>query len=85
MTSWRVPYTGGYTRVFPAGEAFIIVNNPPAGATAVYATPVNYKKLQRKFIPWTDRIRIFMYTGYCLCIEIKKIEKSCSLSSDPKT
>jgi hypothetical protein len=34
MTSWRARYTGGYDRILPAGEEFIISNDPPKGATA---------------------------------------------------
>lgn len=79
MTSWKTPYTGGYDRILQTGEEFIIANDPPKGATAVYANPINYKKLHKKFVPWTDRMRIFLYAGYYLCIELKKIDKSCSL------
>jgi hypothetical protein len=59
-----------------------IANDPPKRATAVYANPINYRKLHKKFVPWTDRIRILLYAGYYLCIEIKKIEESCSLVSN---
>ncbi len=81
MTSWRAPFTGGYDRILPAGEEFIIANDPPKGATAVYANPINYRKFHKQFVPWTDRIRILLYAGYYLCIEIKKIEESCRLVS----
>ena len=82
MTTWAAPFTGGYKRVLPAGEEFIIANDPPIQATAVYANPVNYRKLHKKFVQWTDRIRILFYTGYYLSIEIKKIKESCSLVLD---
>lgn len=82
MTSWSVPYTGGYDRILPAGEEFIIANDPSRDATAVYANPVNYRKLHKKFVPWTVRMRIFLYNGYYLSIDLKIIYKSCSLISD---
>lgn len=81
MTSWRAPFTGGHDRILRANEEFIIANSPRKDAGSLYADPVNYKKLHKKFVPWTDRIKFFLYRGYYLCIEIKKIEESCSLIS----
>jgi hypothetical protein len=77
MTSWRAPFTGGYKRVLPAGEEFVIANDPPAKATAVYADPVNYRKLHSKFVPWKDRVRILLYAGYYLCIPLAVIAADC--------
>lgn len=82
MTSWRAPYTGGHKRSLPAGEEFIITNDPPEQATAVYADPLNYDKLHKQFVPWTDRIRFLLYTGYYLCIELETIRTGCSLVED---
>ncbi len=82
MTAWRAPYTGGHEKVLPEGEEFIISSDPPEGATAVYADPVNYNKLHSKFVSWTDRIRFFLYAGYYLCIDIKTIEESCELLAE---
>ena len=79
MTAWRAPYTGGSTQTLPAGEEFVISNDPPAQATAVYADPVNYEKLHKQFVPWTDRIRFLLYNGYYLCIDLQKIKEQCSL------
>lgn len=82
MTSWRAPFTGGYERTLPAGEEFVIANDPPHSATAVYADPVNYRKLHSQFVPAADRIRILLYTGYYLCVDLKRIASDCKLVSD---
>ncbi len=79
MTAWKSPYTGGHDRVLPEGEEFIIDHDPQEAATAVYATAVNYEKLHKVFVPWTDRIRFYSYVGYYLCIDLIQIEKHCSL------
>lgn len=79
MTSWSAPYTGGYERVFPLGEEFIIENDPPEGATAVYANPCNYDKLHEQLIPLQDRKQTRRYQGYYLCINIADIENKCEL------
>ena len=78
MTSWSAPYTGGYERIFPCGEEFVIENDPPTGATAVYANPCNYDKLHEQFIPLHDR-KQKRYQGYYLGIKLEDIEHKCEL------
>ncbi len=82
LTDWRAPFTGGYKRILPAGEEFIIANDPPDQASAVYADPVNYNKRHKLFVPWTDRIRFLLYNGYYLCIDMELIHAHCSLLGD---
>jgi hypothetical protein len=81
MTSWAAPFTGGYERTLPAGEEFVICNDPPPDASAVYCEPVNYEKLHRAFVPWTDRWRFWVYAGYYLCIGLERIAQDCELLS----
>ncbi|MCA9285540.1 MAG: hypothetical protein KDA22_10010 [Phycisphaerales bacterium] len=76
MTRWRAPCTGGERAVLPAGEAFVIANEPPEGATAVYCDPVRYDELHAHFVSARDR-RDRRYVGYHLCIEIGAIVESC--------
>jgi hypothetical protein len=77
MTSWAAPHTGGYERVLHAGEVFMISNDPPKAATAVYCYPDNYKRLHREMIPLRDRLQFWVYRGFYLCIKLKDIEESC--------
>lgn len=79
MTSWALPFTGGYPCVLDAGEIFSIDYDPPETATAVYCDPEDYHGLHKKFIPLRDRIRFWFYRGYYLCIDIKDIEEHCEL------
>lgn len=79
MTSWAAPFTGGYDRVLRAGEEFTIANDPPGGASAVYADPADYRRLHREFVPLGDRWRFWVYRGFYLCIKLKDIESRCEL------
>ena len=76
MTSWRAPFTGGHKCVLPAGEAFVVANDPPPGATAVYCDPVNYSTLESVLVPPEDRTADG-YNGYYLCIPIRMILNHC--------
>ncbi len=82
MTSWTAPFTGAYDRVLNIGEEFIILSNPPEGATAVYCEPVEYKRVQKELIPWSDRFKFWVYAGFYLCIDLDEIERNCELVSD---
>ena len=79
MTSWAAPFTGGYDRVLRAGEEFVVANDPPASASAVYAAPADYRRLHREFIPRGDRWRVWVYRGFYLCIQLDDIESRCEL------
>jgi len=81
LTSWLPPHTGNYERQLPAGEEFVIINEPPEGATAVYAVPVNCEKLYATFIPWIRRILGLSYHGYLLSIKLDMIGRQCELVS----
>lgn len=74
MTSWATPFTGGYTRVLPKGEVVTIANDPPAGATAVYADPENYRRLHGLMVPKRDRLQFWIYRGYYLSIGLAQLE-----------
>ncbi|MGC9527283.1 MAG: hypothetical protein ACP5D7_17255 [Limnospira sp.] len=82
MTSWAAPFTGGYDHILPRGETFIIANDPPPDATAVYADVVNYHQLHSYFVSRGDRWRFWVYRGYYLCIDIEQIQTDCELVAD---
>lgn len=77
MTSWNAPYTGGYDRILKAGEKFVVSSNPQPGATAVYCDPLDYKRLHKVMIPWTDRIQFWVYSGFYLSIKLDQISDNC--------
>jgi len=83
MTAWAAPFTGGHKAVLGIGEEFVIANDPPQGATAVYADPVGYRRLHRVLVPWRVRIRFLFYRGYYLAIYIDDINKHCERISTP--
>ena len=74
MTAWAAPSTGGDHAVLPADEEFIIANDPPPAATAVYCDPVRYDELHGHFVSAEDRHHK-LYSGYCLCIDLDLIAK----------
>lgn len=76
LTAWALPFTGGYERVLPRGETIVIVNDPPPGATAVYADPENYRKLHATMVPLTDRLRFWTYRGYYLCVRLTRLDSA---------
>lgn len=82
MTSWSAPFTGGYDRQLDQGEEFTISHDPAPGATAVYCDPVDYNRVHKELIPWTDRFRFWVYAGFYLCIDLDEIERNCELKSE---
>lgn len=76
MTSWVAPYTGGAHALLPAGEEFIVSNDPVQGAKAVYCDPVRYEELHSRFVSTKDR-KNNKYCGYYLCIQLAAIRRSC--------
>lgn len=82
LTSWGLPYTGGYERTLPAGETIVISHDPPPGATAVYADPVSYRRLHATMVPLSDRLRFWSYRGYYLCIRLAQLEGAFERVSD---
>lgn len=83
MTSWGAPFTGGYERILPRGETIVIVNDPPPGATAVYADPENYRKLHARMVPVKDRLQFWIYRGYYLCVRLSRLEDDFELEANP--
>ncbi len=86
MTSWAAPCTGGEDGILPDGEEFVVANDPPEGATAVYCDPVRYDQLHAYFVSAKDR-RSRRYRGYYLCVPIAAILAECIRVSaaDPET
>ena len=78
LTHWRAPFTGGFEVTLPAGEVFVIANDPPASATAAYCTPERYEELHGLFIPAEDR-NAETYAGYSLVIDLDVIRQHAEL------
>ena len=77
MTLWAAaPCTGGADGVLPTGEEFVVSNDPPEGATAVYCRPVRYDALHAHFVRSKDRCDK-RYSGYYLCIDLALIAERC--------
>ena len=76
MTAWAAPCIGGEVGVLPAGEEFVVSNDPAEGATAVYCDPVRYDQLHAHFVSAKDR-RNKRYSGYYLCIDLGLIAERC--------
>lgn len=84
MTAWAAPYTGGHKALLKAGERFTINNDPPEGATAVYADPVDYKRLHRELVPRRDRFRFWLYRGYYLAVYLNGLATHCKRIDTPE-
>lgn len=76
MTGWAAPCTGGEKAILPAGEAFIVSNDPFEGATAVSCDAVRYERLHAQLVSEEDRNNP-LYCGYWLCIDIDFIMSRC--------
>jgi hypothetical protein len=76
MTSWAAPYTGAAEGTFPAGEAFVVLSDPAAGATAVSCRPVRYERLHANLVPESDRADP-LYRGYYLVMDIDFVMSRC--------
>ena len=66
MTSWAAPCTGGEDGILPDGEEFVVANDPPEGATAVYCDPVRYDQLHAYFVS-KDREAAVIAGTICAC------------------
>lgn len=82
MVAFSAPGTGGYKRMLPKGERFRISHEPLEGKTAVYADPLNYRKLEKQMVKRGDRWRFLLYAGYYLCIYLEAIREKCRLVED---
>ena len=60
-----------------AGEVFTVSDDPPEGATAVYADPDDYGRLHREFVPLSDRLSFLTYRGFYLCVKLSDIVEGC--------
>ena len=78
MTAWAAPCTGGTEGLLPAGEVFSIANDPPPGATGVYADPEKYAELELLLVRQEDRNHP-KYRGFYLSISLTDIEAHCEL------
>ena len=76
LTSWRAPFTGGYERSLPEGEAFTVLFDSAEPATAAACMPDRYDDLHSHFIPAKDR-EAESYAGYYLVISLRELADSC--------
>lgn len=79
MTAWSAPFTGGGTTKIFKGEKIWIDSEPsddkPIGT---YALPVDYKDLEQRIVPYSDRTA-FKYDGYYFHISTKTINENFDL------
>ncbi len=69
LTSWRVPFSGGFECVVPSGTVVAVESDPPIRARAVYCIPENYDELECLLVPEEDRDSP-KYSGYALVIQL---------------
>ena len=55
---------------------------PIPAAPAPLRQPADYRRLQREFVPRTDRWRFWSYRGFYLCIRTRDIAAHCELVAD---
>lgn len=63
LTHWRAPFTGDFRCTLRSGTILIADIDPIADAPGFHCVPQDYRKLQRKLVPWRERWRPF-YAGY---------------------
>lgn len=61
--SWAAPYTGGYDCVIPKGTVLVALRDQRDGALAFSCIPERYQKLEKDFVPVSDRYAL-KYVGY---------------------
>jgi hypothetical protein len=76
LTQWLAPFTDGYDKTLPLGLEFIVVTDPPSGATAVAAKPDPYKKWESVLVDVKDT-QAEKYDGYSLVIPIDRLVSHC--------
>jgi hypothetical protein len=76
MITWHAPSTDGASRVFPAGEEFLIMHEPPDLATAASCVPVRYDDIHGRFVDPATQAKSG-YAGYHLVVDLGSIEKWC--------
>lgn len=79
LTAWSAPYTGGGTTKLFKDEKIWIDSEPsddkPIG---VYAIPVDYKNLEERIVPSSDRAA-YKYDGYYFHINTKALNENFDL------
>jgi len=78
-THWAAPHTLGYDRTLSKGEIFTVEDDPVEKSTCLDCIPRSYRKLHKKFVPWKDRLKFWVYDGYSLIVDIDQIENNCEL------
>ena len=78
LISWRAPFTSGSERTIPAGLEFVVDYDPPPQATAVGATPTEYKRWGPVLVDEKDR-SADKYGGYYLVIPFVDLSAHCRL------
>lgn len=77
MTHWRAPYTGGYESVLEAGETIEVASDQAPGATAIYCVPVDYARLEQRFVSRWERWQFWVYGGYSLVVDVAALAAHC--------
>jgi len=75
LTQWRAPATFGDYVVFPSGETFQVLTDPPTSASAAACLPER-AELEARFVPENERDDP-KYNGYHLSIGLDLIARDC--------
>ncbi len=79
LTAWSVPYTGGGTTTLYKDEKIWIDSEVSDDKPiSTYALPVNYKELEERIVPLSERTAL-KYNGYYFHISTKAINENFDL------
>lgn len=67
------PASSGFDCILPKSTLIVIENDPPKGAGAVYAIPLNYKKLEKELVPQAE-LNSSEYDMYGLTIYFEQLQ-----------
>jgi hypothetical protein len=75
-TSWRAAFSGGGEATLPNGLEFVVLRDPPEGASAAAAVPDPYDKWEERLVDKADREHP-KYAGYHLVVGLDDLATHC--------
>ncbi len=72
LVSWEFTSVTSHQSIVPAGEVVTILNDTGNMAIA-HCLPEDYKKLEKHFVPWVFRAMFWMYRGFYLSIDQRRL------------
>ena len=79
LTHWRAPFTGGGSGTLPAGEAFVVRDDPHFWSTLVSCDAERAEDIETLLVPEADR-NAQTYAGFTLFVGLKTIRSKCQRS-----